>query len=119
MPSALDLFSPPVARWFRKTYESPTPPQELGWPRIASGENVLILAPTGSGKTLAAFLYTINELVAGEPGRGPTDGVHALYISPLRALAADIERNLVGPLEGIRACATELGEPVPEIRVAV
>ena len=120
MPSVLDLFSPPVARWFQESFGSATPPQELGWPCIARGENVLILAPTGSGKTLAAFLYTINELVTRRAEeQTAVRGVHAVYVSPLRALAADIERNLEGPLEGIRACAREMGVPVADLRVGV
>jgi ATP-dependent Lhr-like helicase len=120
MPSVIDLFSLPVARWFRESFTSATPPQELGWPRIARGENVLILAPTGSGKTLAAFLYAINELVTRRVEKeAPVRGVHAVYVSPLRALAADIERNLEGPLAGIRACAGEMGVPIADLRVGV
>ena len=68
MPSVLDLSSPPGARWFQESFGSATPPQELGWPCVARGENELILAPTGSGKTVAAFLYTINELVTRRGG---------------------------------------------------
>ena len=120
MDSALDLFAPPVRSWFSRTFEAATPPQELGWPRIARGENVLILAPTGSGKTLAAFLYAINELATRNASSVPVSrGVHTLYVSPLRALAADVERNLEAPLIGIRACAEELGVAIPEIRVGV
>jgi ATP-dependent Lhr-like helicase len=120
MPSVLDLFSPPVARWFHETFGGATPPQEWGWPHIARGENVLILAPTGSGKTLAAFLYAIDELVTRRTEEHtPVRGVHAVYVSPLRALAADIERNLEGPLAGIRACAGEMGVPIADLRVGV
>ena len=120
MASVLDLFAPPVARWFQATHAAPTPPQELGWPRIARGENTLILAPTGSGKTLAAFLYAINDLVTGGATRGAAPGgTHVVYVSPLRALAADIERNLEAPLAGIRACAEKMGAPIADIRVGV
>ncbi len=118
MASVLNLFAPPVERWFREHYAAPTPPQELGWPEIAAGRNTLILAPTGSGKTLAAFLYAINELVTREPALGAC-GVHTLYVSPLRALAADIERNLEAPLAGIRDCAKAMGAAVPDLRVGV
>ena len=117
---ALSLFEPVVARWFARNFAEPTPAQRLGWPQIAAGEHTLILAPTGSGKTLAAFLYALNELIAdGAGGRTPRSGVHTLYVSPLRALAADIERNLDVPLRGIRACGEEMGTEVPDIRVAV
>ncbi len=120
MVTSLDLFSPPVARWFRGSFGAPTPPQEQGWPLIAQGRNVLILAPTGSGKTLAAFLYAINDLVATPASeRASWHGVHTLYVSPLRALAADIERNLETPLAGIRGCASEMGMALPELKVGV
>lgn len=117
---ALSLFQPVVARWFAENFAEPTPAQRLGWPRIAKGEHTLILAPTGSGKTLAAFLYALNELVAEGAGRsGGRSGVHTLYVSPLRALAADIERNLDTPLRGIRECGVEMGIDVGDIHVAV
>ncbi len=119
MTSVLDLFSLPVARWFAATYAAPTPPQERGWPEIARGRNTLILAPTGSGKTLAAFLYAVNELATRPPAGGAPRGVHTVYVSPLRALATDIERNLEVPLAGIQACAATMGVPVSLPRVAV
>ncbi len=119
MTSVLDLFSLPVARWFAATYAAPTPPQERGWPEIARGRNTLILAPTGSGKTLAAFLYAVNELAARQQAAGVLRGVHTVYVSPLRALAADIERNLEAPLAGIQACADAMGVPMSLPRVAV
>ena len=107
--SVLEVFHPAVRRWFSASFAAPTPAQELGWPLIAWGENALILAPTGSGKTLAAFLFAINDLITlGEKG-APTDGVHTLYLSPLEALAADTERNLIGCLSGIRQAAMNLG----------
>ncbi len=118
MHSSLELFSAPVVRWFRNSFGAPTAPQEEGWPHIARSENTLILAPTGSGKTLAAFLWMIDDLATRSPE--PTSrGVRAIYVSPLRALAADVERNLAAPLRGIRACGEEMGIPVAEVRVGV
>ncbi|MCK5828553.1 DEAD/DEAH box helicase, partial [Candidatus Bipolaricaulota bacterium] len=117
----LSLFQPAVAQWFAETFAAPTPPQALGWPHIAAGENTLILSPTGSGKTLAAFLCAIDSaLRAEESGNDEyAGGVHTLYLSPLKALANDIERNLVQPLKGIRACSAQMGESIPEIRVGI
>ena len=113
------LFQPPVSQWFVETFAAPTPPQILGWPHIAAGEHTLILSPTGSGKTLAAFLCAIDSVIQAEQAGGDIRGVHTLYLSPLKALANDIERNLEQPLQGIRECATRLGEPIPEIRVGI
>jgi ATP-dependent Lhr-like helicase len=96
--SALDVFSEPTRDWFRRTFEAPTPAQEQGWPAIASGEHTLIQAPTGSGKTLAAFLYGIDRLTPN-----PGEGLRLLYVSPLKALNYDVERNLRGPLAGLRS----------------
>lgn len=115
----LRLFQPAVSRWFTETFAEPTPPQVLGWPHIAAGENTLILSPTGSGKTLAAFLCAIDSVIRSEWDNGGSAGVHTLYLSPLKALANDIERNLKLPLQGIRACAQQLGKPIPEIRVGI
>ena len=92
----LAAFSPPTKAWFERTFAAPTPAQRLGWPAIASGEHVLIQAPTGSGKTLAAFLFAIDRLAA-RPGAG----LRVLYVSPLKALNYDVERNLRGPLAGL------------------
>ena len=94
-------FSETVRRWFEASFEAPTPAQALGWPKIAAGANTLICAPTGSGKTLAAFLWGIDRL-AREPER-VTRGVRVVYVSPLKALSYDIERNLRAPLKGIGA----------------
>src|SRR5213082_787082 len=96
--SALDVFSPATRAWFERTFSAPTPAQALGWPAIATGKHTLIQAPTGSGKTLAAFLYGIDKLTP-EPGQG----LRLLYVSPLKALNYDIERNLRGPLAGLRS----------------
>src|SRR5262245_39119097 len=99
--SPLEPFSKPVRAWFEKSFEAPTPAQARGWPAIASGEHTLICAPTGSGKTLAAFMAGIDSL-SREPERLGT-GVRIVYISPLKALSYDIERNLRAPLQGIGA----------------
>ena len=97
--SPLTPFSAPVRRWFDDSFEAPTPAQALGWPKIASGANTLICAPTGSGKTLAAFLWGIDTL-SREPER-LGEGVRIVYVSPLKALSYDVERNLRAPLKGI------------------
>jgi ATP-dependent helicase Lhr and Lhr-like helicase len=94
--NALDVFSPGTRAWFEQAFEGPTPAQELGWPAIARGGHTLIQAPTGSGKTLAAFLYGIDQL-----NPRPGEGLRLLYVSPLKALNYDIERNLRGPLAGL------------------
>src|SRR5918997_5488729 len=96
MAAALDVFSPETRAWFEGTFAGPTPAQELGWPAIASGEHTLIQAPTGSGKTLAAFLIGIDRL-----NESPGEGLRLLYVSPLKALNYDVERNLRGPLAGL------------------
>ena len=96
--SALNVFSPETRAWFEAAFEAPTPAQELGWPAIASGGHTLIQAPTGSGKTLAAFLFGIDKLTPS-----PGQGLRLLYVSPLKALNYDIERNLRGPLAGLRS----------------
>src|SRR5919201_2606842 len=95
---ALAVFSPETRAWFERTFDAPTPAQELGWPAIAKGGHVLVQAPTGSGKTLAAFLYGIDRLTP-EPGAG----LRLLYVSPLKALNYDIERNLRGPFAGLES----------------
>jgi ATP-dependent helicase Lhr and Lhr-like helicase len=99
--SALDVFSPKTRAWFEGAFAGPTPAQELGWPAIASGEHTLIQAPTGSGKTLAAFLYGIDRL-----NERPGEGLRLLYVSPLKALNYDVERNLRGPLAGLGSALT-------------
>ncbi|MFN2611809.1 MAG: DEAD/DEAH box helicase, partial [Solirubrobacterales bacterium] len=99
--SPMELFSAPVRRWFESSFEAPTPAQAGGWPAIASGAHTLICAPTGSGKTLASFLWGIDSLARRPQELG--QGVRVLYISPLKALSYDIERNLRAPLAGIGA----------------
>src|SRR4051795_9449876 len=94
----LNVFSDPTRVWFERTFDGPTPAQVKGWPVIASGKHTLIQAPTGSGKTLAAFLYAIDRLTAN-----PAEGLRVLYVSPLKALNYDVERNLRGPLAGLQS----------------
>jgi ATP-dependent Lhr-like helicase len=115
---SLDRFSPAVAAWFASTFEAPTAAQELGWPAISSGEHTLILAPTGSGKTLAAFLWAIDRLMTDPPPPAQRR-CRVLYVSPLRALAVDIEKNLRAPLAGIELAAERLGRHVHPPRVAM
>jgi len=98
MSDPLAPFSAETRAWFEQSFEGPTPAQELGWPAIARGGHTLIQAPTGSGKTLAAFLYGIDRL-----NTRPGEGLRLLYVSPLKALNYDIERNLRGPLAGLRS----------------
>jgi ATP-dependent helicase Lhr and Lhr-like helicase len=106
--TALDLFQPPVGAWFLNALGQPTRAQTLGWPPIARGESTLLLAPTGSGKTLAAFLVAIDRLMR-HPPRAKRERTRILYVSPLKALAIDIERNLRAPIEGIAAQAARAG----------
>src|SRR5947208_12162109 len=98
---ALAQFSPRTREWFERTFAGPTPAQERGWPAIATGKHTLIQAPTGSGKTLAAFLSAIDRLT-----EAPGQGVRLLYVSPLKALNYDVERNLRGPLAGLQSDLT-------------
>jgi ATP-dependent Lhr-like helicase len=111
----LDRFSPLTRRWFAGTFPAPTPAQAQAWEAIADGEHTLVIAPTGSGKTLAAFLWAI-DLLAHDQSR---DGTRVLYISPLKALAIDVERNLRTPLAGISRIADQDGLPAPAISVGV
>jgi ATP-dependent Lhr-like helicase len=116
-PDALAPFHPVVADWFARAFEGPTPPQVLGWPPIAAGDHTLIVAPTGSGKTLAAFLWGLNRLA--EDRLNGREAGRLLYISPLKALNYDVERNLRGPLAGIADSARRMGLEPPEISVGV
>ena len=107
-----------MAEWFRASFEAPTPPQSLGWPAIAAGNSTLILAPTGSGKTLTAFLWCINRVMFDTPPP-PGRRCRVLYISPLKALAVDIERNLRAPLAGIANRAVARGDAFHPPAVAI
>ena len=118
MTAALDL-SPPVRAWFERRFRAPTPSQAQGWPAIARSEDVLIAAPTGSGKTLAAFLLVIDRLVRRALDGTLEDRLEAVYVSPLRALSHDIQRNLELPLAEIRHEAQRMGLELPVIRAAV
>jgi ATP-dependent Lhr-like helicase len=109
--SPLAAFHPAVAGWFRSSLGEPTRAQVLGWPPIARGESTLLLAPTGSGKTLAAFLVAIDRLMRTPPP-AKRSRTRVLYVSPLKALAVDVERNLRAPIEGITRQAGALGQPL-------
>ena len=114
-----EMFHPAVARWFGRTFPAPTQPQVQAWPEIKKQRHTLIAAPTGSGKTLAAFLSAIDDLVRlGVEGR-LDDSTHVIYVSPLKALSNDVQRNLQAPLEGIQAELKQLGLPKVNIRTLV
>ena len=132
----MDAFSEPVRRWFDRAFPGPTRVQASGWPVLTRGRSALLVAPTGSGKTLAAFLWAIDRLCFGLPPRGPDGGadgeghggeeaagvqrgVRVVYVSPLKALAYDIERNLQSPLEGVVRAARKLGVPARPVTVDV
>lgn len=117
--SPLGGFHPLVREWFEQSLGAASPPQREGWPAIASGNHALILAPTGTGKTLAAFLWELNQLILDGAAGGLPNAVQILYVSPLKALNNDIQRNLERPLGELRDRFAEAGEPFPEIRVAV
>jgi ATP-dependent Lhr-like helicase len=123
-------FHPVTAAWFRAVFDAPTAPQRMGWPAIARGESALILAPTGTGKTLAAFLWCLDRLMLGDrdQGSGVRDqgtgireqkGCRIVYVSPLKALAVDVERNLRSPLAGMANMARRMGVPFREPTISV
>ncbi|HEX8712358.1 MAG TPA: DEAD/DEAH box helicase [Terracidiphilus sp.] len=135
-PDALGCFHPVTAAWFRAVFEAPTTPQRMGWPAIARRDSTLILAPTGSGKTLAAFLWCLDRLMFEnrEQGSGNRDqglgakprhsesdrqGCRVVYVSPLKALAVDVERNLRSPLAGMANMARRMGVPFREPQISV
>ncbi len=118
--AALRRFTELTRDWFTGTFEAPTAAQAQAWQAIADGDNTLVIAPTGSGKTLAAFLWAIDRLVAAPADeRSGNPGARVLYVSPLKALAVDVERNLRAPLTGIRRIAERRGTGVPDISVGV
>nr|WP_232506413.1 DEAD/DEAH box helicase [Microlunatus flavus] len=114
----LDGFTPATATWFREVFAEPTGAQRGAWDSIAAGRNALVVAPTGSGKTLAAFLWALDELTR-EPVPAPKERCRVLYVSPLKALAVDVERNLRAPLTGITQTALRLGQTPPSVTVGV
>src|SRR5437868_15019408 len=114
-----ELFHPAVANWFAKQFTAATPPQELAWPSIKAHSNTLIAAPTGSGKTLAAFLAAIDDLVRLGVAGKLDDTTHVVYVSPLKALSNDIQRNLQFPLAGIQEELAAMGLPEVNIRTVV
>src|SRR6266481_4305393 len=114
----LGRFSALTREWFTGTFAEPTPAQAEAWSAIADGDNTLVIAPTGSGKTLAAFLWALDRLASSEP-RPARAGTRVLYVSPLKALAVDVERNLRTPLTGIGRVAERRGVPAPDISVGV
>ena len=117
--TALDRFSAPTRAWFEASFASPTPAQEGAWDAIAAGRNALVVAPTGSGKTLSAFLHAIDRLLSTERPEDKTRRTRVLYISPLKALGVDVERNLRAPLTGIRNTAERLETTVPDVSVGL
>src|SRR5690242_18078965 len=119
IPASLEWAHPLVQEWFVGRFGTPTEPQEQGWPHIIEGRTTLISAPTGSGKTLAAFLACIDRLVRKALAGELQDKTEVLYVSPLKALGNDIQKNLQGPLGEILQMAGERGLLMPEIRTAV
>ncbi|MBB1258583.1 Lhr family helicase [Streptomyces alkaliterrae] len=115
----LDAFSPATRSWFSSAFSAPTAAQEGAWRALAEETDVLVVAPTGSGKTLAAFLASLDRLASQPPPADPLRRCRVLYVSPLKALAVDVERNLRSPLTGIRQEAARLGQPEPDVRVAI
>jgi ATP-dependent Lhr-like helicase len=119
-----DAFSAPTRTWFEAAFAAPTPAQTGAWEAISAGRHALVVAPTGSGKTLAAFLWSIDRLAREQRPADKTRRCRVLYISPLKALAVDVERNLRAPLTGIRHTARRLeeeglGVEIPDISVGV
>src|ERR1700754_801339 len=117
--ASLENFSPATRAWFTAVFAEPTQAQAQAWTAIGKGEDTLVIAPTGSGKTLAAFLWALDRLAAAPAPADPKRRCRVLYISPLKALATDIERNLRAPLTGIRHAARSLGLEEPDIQVGV
>jgi ATP-dependent Lhr-like helicase len=115
----LDAFSPATRAWFTGAFTAPTAAQAGAWAAAQAGRHALVVAPTGSGKTLAAFLWALDRLATEAPPVDPRLRCRVLYVSPLKALAVDVQRNLRSPLAGIRQAAVRLGLPVPEITVGM
>ena len=116
---ALSRFSEPTRTWFAAAFAEPTPAQVGAWEAIGAGQHALVVAPTGSGKTLSAFLWSLDRLLTSERPADRAKRTRVLYVSPLKALAVDVERNLRSPLTGIRHTGDRLGQQVPEVTVGV
>ena len=114
MSDPLTKFHDTIRSWFRTRYGTPTATQAETWPHIADGRNLLVSAPTGTGKTIAAFLWPLNQLITGV---WPQDTISVLYVSPLKALNNDIQRNLLTPISELRAAFHASDEPWHEPRV--
>jgi ATP-dependent Lhr-like helicase len=119
MSNVLDRFSPATREWFSGAFPEPTTAQSGAWDAISRGSHALVIAPTGSGKTLAAFLWAIDRLAAEDRDHARPPGTRVLYISPLKALGVDVERNLRAPLVGITQTAKRLGAEPPHVSVGV
>jgi ATP-dependent Lhr-like helicase len=119
VPDALDRFHPLVREWFTGAFAGPTAAQSGAWDAVGKGEHTLVVAPTGSGKTLAAFLSAIDELITARLAGDALPPCSVLYLSPLKALAVDVERNLRSPLAGVRGLANARGLTLPEVSVSV
>src|ERR1700712_4489922 len=116
---ALSRFSEPTRAWFAAAFAEPTPAQVGAWAAIGAGRHALVVAPTGSGKTLSAFLWSLDKLLTTPRPGERTHRCRVLYISPLKALAVDVERNLRAPLAGIRHTGDRLGVALPQLTVGV
>ena len=116
--ASIERFSAHTRTWFDAAFDAPTPAQDLGWDAISRGEHTLVLAPTGSGKTLAAFLWAIDRLLTTPAPATEAARCRVLYVSPLKALTYDVERNLRAPLTGIALAADRAGDALPTLRVA-
>src|SRR6185437_10156105 len=114
-----DRFSPATRAWFEGAFEQATAAQRGAWEAIGRGDHTLVVAPTGSGKTLAAFLWSLDKLASTPAPDDQKRRCRVLYVSPLKALAVDVERNLRAPLAGMRQAATRLGQPQPEVQVGL
>src|SRR5438309_9906847 len=115
----LNEFGAATRAWFQAAFAAPTAAQAGAWSAIGAGRHALVVAPTGSGKTLAAFLWSLDRLATEPPPADPTRRCRVLYVSPLKALAVDVERNLRAPLIGMRHAAARLGLPPPDISVGM